>query len=206
MAPKSADRAENMRERLAAKAAGKSGQSGQPLQGFLPHPQTAVAGKTLSWICWAAAAALTAAALTGSLVGDGSSLAWICFVGNFVLAAYFLSFGAAGLLAQQRYFCTVLSLFAALVSGLRVVVYLSLLVLIVAYLITGYNLLERLLYCVPGNHPDCEDDLSLDFVQRVLTAAPQPLNKQFTLQRQGGAEGGSGGFEYGTTRAERRKR
>mmetsp|Transcript_51927 Transcript_51927/g.150877 ORF Transcript_51927/g.150877 Transcript_51927/m.150877 type:complete len:200 (+) Transcript_51927:81-680(+) len=199
MPPKDKDRAEQIRQRLAAKSASRSSPTG-PLLAFLPGPSAKLlGGKTAAWICWALMAVLATVSI---LTGRGLPFC----VGSALHAAYFANFSATDVAFQLRAVYAVLSGLAAMVAALRLAISIPLLAGIVIDLAVGYSLPERILYCITANRPDNPEPITLDFLTRVLMEPPHTSPQAFSLKPGKGSSGAAGEFEYGKTRAERRKR
>mmetsp|Transcript_105698 Transcript_105698/g.187986 ORF Transcript_105698/g.187986 Transcript_105698/m.187986 type:complete len:196 (+) Transcript_105698:79-666(+) len=176
MPPKSNDatnRADAMRQRLQAKAGG-SKSSGPMIS--LPAPKApVVAGKTCAWVLGAASAAfLVLSLVTGySAVAVGFSL---------IHTGYFMNFSRSDLAFQVRLLSLGWVVVGAVIEKLRLAIYVALLGLAAAELAAGYGLLERSLYCIPGNRGEDAEDFSIDFFIRVFTQPPSKKYQAFSLK------------------------
>lgn len=196
-------RAEQMRQRLAAKAAGREAKGkGGPLLAFLPPPKTELAplgGKSVAWLLGLMTALALAWAMLAGSVGPVLALA----TGE---AAYFANFSRSDLPFQVRLTFLILAVLGAL-TPLRTLIFAQLLAACVLELGMGYGILERMLYCMPPNRPDNPEPFSLDLLVRVakepVRSPPQPFAVKPGASRPGV---GSDGFEYATSRAARRKK
>ncbi|CAK0853148.1 unnamed protein product [Prorocentrum cordatum] len=196
--PSAGGRAEQMRERLAKKAAERT-QGSPVIVSSLPDPRAVVVagGKSMEWVLWALSALLL---LVGLLYSPAPLV--LCSVAH---TAWFANFSRSDLAFQLRALHSVAA-GLGMVPALRLPVYAALLANVAAYLALGFDLLERLLYCIPANRPENPEPLSFDFLQRLLTEPPPTKGKPFSVRAAKGGPGvGSDGFEYGTSRAERRK-
>merc|ERR1712224_102828 len=103
-----------------------------------------------------------------------------------VQALYFANFSRSDLAFQVRLACFLWALLGWLVPPLRFLLGVSLLVVVGAELAVGYNLLERVLYIVPGNRPENQEEVTLDFLTRVLMEPPNEKRQAFSV-KPGGA-------------------
>eukprot|EP00928_Gymnodinium_smaydae_P009836 TRINITY_DN13680_c1_g1_i1.p1 TRINITY_DN13680_c1_g1~~TRINITY_DN13680_c1_g1_i1.p1 ORF type:complete len:218 (-),score=55.93 TRINITY_DN13680_c1_g1_i1:27-611(-) len=194
MAP--ADRAEQMRQRLAAKSASRNVRSG-PLLALPALKTVLVAGRSLSWFMGVFVALACAWSLfSGAAMPLAAAAA--------VPALYAANFSRKDLQFQVRACFLALAVAAAVLSPLRTVIHVALLCLVLADLGIGYSILERALYCIPANRPENPDELSIDFVLRVLQAPTVASTETFSLRPVDGKS--SDGFDYATSRNERRKK
>mmetsp|Transcript_94465 Transcript_94465/g.192268 ORF Transcript_94465/g.192268 Transcript_94465/m.192268 type:complete len:189 (+) Transcript_94465:2-568(+) len=188
-----------MRQRLAAKSASRQQSSGSALS-FLPSPKAPVLfGKPVSWFLWLVIGAL----MVVGLLADACAF---CVLASVAHTAYFASFSHTDIAFQVRVVYSVLAGLGFLAKPLRIILYAVLLMNIAVDLGVNYSLIERLLYCVPANRPENPEPVTVDFLTRVLLEAPSGVGQKFGVKPAKGAGVGSGGFEYGTTRNERRKK
>eukprot|EP00931_Biecheleriopsis_adriatica_P093892 TRINITY_DN67614_c0_g1_i1.p1 TRINITY_DN67614_c0_g1~~TRINITY_DN67614_c0_g1_i1.p1 ORF type:complete len:200 (-),score=37.35 TRINITY_DN67614_c0_g1_i1:102-701(-) len=172
---KPADRAEQMRQRLAARAAGGGARQSGPFV-HLPAPKAVlVAGKSLSWLLWA----LSAASLVLSLITGFGAISVTCFVFH---TGYFANFSRTDLALQVRLLAFMWVAVGTLLGPLRVALYIAMLGLISTDLAIGYNGLERVLYLIPMNRADNPEEFSIDFVIRVFTEPPSKKSQVFSLK------------------------
>merc|ERR1712039_787070 len=94
------------------------------------------------------------------------------------------------------------TLLGCLSGAVKLVIFISFLVSASLNVAIGYDLLERLLYILPSNRPEVADTFDLDLLMKVLMEPIQPSTQLFAVS----AGGSSDGFEYGKSRAERRKK
>eukprot|EP00927_Polykrikos_kofoidii_P024864 TRINITY_DN22495_c0_g1_i1.p1 TRINITY_DN22495_c0_g1~~TRINITY_DN22495_c0_g1_i1.p1 ORF type:complete len:236 (+),score=44.35 TRINITY_DN22495_c0_g1_i1:74-709(+) len=206
--PSSRDRTEQMRQRLAAKTMNKGGGSkGGPLLGFLPLPRLALCcGRTTSSFLWMVTSAFLAAGLFSAVVNTVDTFAKAIIVASIVHVMYFVNFARTDIAVQVRAVFLLLSVLAYSFDILRLPLYASLLVIALSDAILRYNVLERILYIIPANRPDDDVEVDLDFIFKVFSEAPQPPSKPFSVQHSVREGVGADGFEFGTSRAERRKK
>eukprot|EP00930_Biecheleria_cincta_P034822 TRINITY_DN2400_c0_g1_i2.p1 TRINITY_DN2400_c0_g1~~TRINITY_DN2400_c0_g1_i2.p1 ORF type:complete len:262 (+),score=38.42 TRINITY_DN2400_c0_g1_i2:118-903(+) len=169
------DRAEQMRQRLQARAAGKSSTSGGP-RIPCPAPKAIVAGgKSLAWLLEAVCAACIVISL---LTGYSSVSAFF----SVIHAGYFANFSRSDLAFQVRVLYLSWVVLSLLVGPLRLAILLSLLGVLAADLAIGYNAAERLLYIMPWNRSEDAEEFSIDFVIRVFTEPPNKKSQVFSLK------------------------
>ncbi|OLP94488.1 hypothetical protein AK812_SmicGene23476 [Symbiodinium microadriaticum] len=137
--PTTANRAEQMRQRLQAKTSGSSsGRRGGALVAALPAPKAIlVAGKSAAWVLWA----LSALALILALAVGYAAIAVVCFL---LHAGYFANFSRSDLALQVRVGCVAWSALGLFIPPMRSALYLALLAIVVTDLLIGYNVLERM--------------------------------------------------------------
>lgn len=194
MAPK--DRAEQMRQRLIAKSAERSKATSASVFSA-PSPSTKILGqKSMAWFLWTLVALLL---ILGFITGQCMPLV-ICSI---LHTAYFSYFSTTDGAFQLRVVYSVFSGLGAFVISVRIVIYIPLLVNIAADQFTGYNVIERMLYCLRMNRPENPEPITLDFLKRVLKEPPPISSRPFSVKP------GMGTTEEwnwrATTRTERRK-
>eukprot|EP00439_Symbiodinium_sp_Y106_P016526 s4054_g2.t1 len=151
--PTTANRAEQMRQRLQAKTSGSSsGRRGGTLVAALPAPKAILAaGKSAAWVLWA----LSAVALILALAVGYAAIAVVWFL---LHAGYFANFSRSDLALQVRVACLAWSGLGLFIPPMRSALYLALLAIVVTDLLIGYNVLERILFLIPANHASSGED------------------------------------------------
>lgn len=184
-----------MRERLAQKMASKSGDNRPrgPVLAFLPGPKTTLlAGRSIHCFIWILVAVLACLALF-----TGACMPLIAF--SVVHLAYLVNFSWVDMTSQLAVIYLAQALLGFLVEPLRSVIYSVLILNVIADIAVGYNIFERVLYCIPQNRPDNDDFLGPDLVMRVFMEAPKPSHtpgsKPFSV-RPAVTTRGADGFDW----------